>query len=207
MRNGEIAPPRAEEFDPFEQEELPATIARGRAGVDAAKTGIQPTNTTPSSPTEAPSSGPGLSLDHLRARWHVLVEELKRARPATTAALLAEAQPVSCDGQTVVIGFRYSTLRDKWDRGDHKQRIGAALKSVFGQSLLVRSEVLGDRSAGNGGSTPEPSPPAPEARPSRSPSAKTSVPPSSAPEVLEGDPLVHEVLAVFEGQIVEPDPR
>src|SRR5437667_361139 len=73
----------------------------------------------------AQPAGPGHSWDQLRARWKVLGEELKRARPATTAALLAEAQPVSCDGQTVVIGFRYSTLRDKWDRGDHKQRLGA----------------------------------------------------------------------------------
>jgi DNA polymerase-3 subunit gamma/tau len=205
--NGETAQPNAEEFDPFEQEELPPTVARGRAGIGAAQASIQPTSTPQSSLTEAQTSGPGLSLDQLRARWQVLVEELKRARPATTAALLAEAQPVSCDGQTVVIGFRYSTLRDKWDRGDHKQRLGAALKSVFGQSLPVRSEVLGDRPSGNGGPASEPSPSAAEARPARSPAAKTSARPSSAPEVLEGDPLVHEVLAVFEGQIVEPDPR
>jgi hypothetical protein len=153
----------------------------------------------------------------------VVVEELKRARAVTTSALLAEAQPLRCEGDTLVIGFRYSVLRDKWERGENRQRLTAALQSVLGQPMVVRSEALAEEPAADrlpGGERPAGGARGPR---SRSTGAETASgveqvaaadPFSAEPTlpvarsgngagVLEGEALLHEVIATFDGQIVE----
>jgi DNA polymerase-3 subunit gamma/tau len=213
---------RPAEFDPFGQEELPQEVVGGPAAASARER--DPARLARS----APDAGAGEVTNEFEAisrRWNVVVEELKRARAVTTAALLAEAEPVRCEGDTLVIGFRYSVLRDKWERGDNRQRLAAALQSVFGQKLLVRSEVLGEPASGG---TPAAGPPTAGdggASVGRNKAAETTavgetaaptssregarerpVPagrPANGSGMLEGEPLLHEVIATFEGQIVE----
>src|SRR5207248_1890202 len=138
------APPEEEpEFDPFEHEELPPAPKRGGSRPP-------PSVAEPRSPqAAAPASGNGLSeasgpasdgqisLARVRERWNVVVQELKRSRAPQTAALLDDAQPQRCEAGVVVIGFRYDTHREMWDRGDHKQRLATALQAVLGQPLQV----------------------------------------------------------------------
>ena len=202
--NGEVSEP--EEFDPFEQEELPPALT---------------TPKTPDGPSPLGTSEPGASggqIGPIQARWNVVLEELKRARAATTAALLAEAEPIRCDAGTLVIGFRHAILREKWERGDDRQRLAAALKAVFQQSLQVRSEVLTDTPSGSGptgvkrpahgGSASAPATPASKAdsvRPAANGGPAAPPPGGNGADSLEGQPLLHEVIATFEGQIVDPE--
>jgi hypothetical protein len=205
------------EYDPFEHEELPLSSPRANAAGSPARADESMVARPAATGSTVSPARAELTLEQLQRRWHVVIEELKRAKPPTTAALLGEAQPVGCDGQTVVIGFRHSILRDKWDRGDHKQRLNAALQSVFGAALPVRTTVLGDTPAagssgdgrGNGTAADTNGPkPAASARPALAgPEAREAAPASGGPDMLQGDALLHETLAVFDGQIVEPDSR
>lgn len=216
-----MEPREPAEFDPFEQEELPAAIADRVA--PASDRGPDDGGAAASSPV-APSGEVTAEFEAISRRWNVVVEELKRTRAVTTAALLAEAEPVRLEGDALVIGFRYSVLRDKWERGENRQRLAAALQGVFGQKLIVRSEVLGESSAtgnadaapreGGSGGTPARSPNAgmTAGRGAADPAASNgeataaSSPARGAANgsgALEGERLLHEVIATFEGQIVE----
>jgi hypothetical protein len=146
-------------------------------------------------------------------RWNVVIQELNRkgARPA--AALLKEAQPLRIDYGELVIGFRYDTHRDLLERGENKQRLAAALLAVFGQPLRVRSELIGGQTTGDdarGSGTAADSSGSVESRqpvvddrpmPSHRPAGDNLRPP--APDTLEGEALLHEVVALFEGRIVD----
>jgi hypothetical protein len=160
-----------------------------------------------------PMSDGQITLVRVKERWNVVVQELKRSRAAQTAALLEDAQPQGCEAGVVVIGFRYDTHREMFrDRGDHTQRLAAALQAVLGQPLQIRTEMIAADAAEVSGPPPPrsratltaergtPKPAAPEGPP-----AATAG--SSAPDVLEGEPLVREVIAVFDGKIVEGDER
>jgi hypothetical protein len=207
-------------FDPFEQEELPEVVT-GEAAVSEGGAGV--TSATPDASKRAGEGDGAADLAAIRQRWKVVVEELKRARAITTSALLAEAEPVRCEGDTLVIGFRYSIHRDKWDRGENRQHLIAALQSIFGRKMAVRSEVLEDRQAGTGpsggahgagrgrgggtGSTGEKV--AAGGERAGVPEPGTAVPSRSTARgangsgALEGEALLHEVIAAFDGQIVE----
>jgi DNA polymerase III subunit gamma/tau len=209
------------DFDPFENEELLEPVAGRQSSVSDAGNGAEQLASV--GPPSAGDCDGVADLAAIRRRWNVVVEELKRARPMTTSALLAEAEPLRCEGDTLVIGFRYSVLRDKWERGDNRQRLAAALQSVYGQTLVVRSEVLGDEPAGGGKSggvqaaergrgtgarSVAREATAGSERAGASAPGSAEAPPSAARSgnrsgSLEGEALLHEVIAAFDGQIVE----
>jgi hypothetical protein len=83
----------------------------------------------------------------IRERWNEVIDELKRGRCMTTAALLGEAIPLRVVGNTLVIGFRFSILRDKWEKTDHAQRLTAALESVFERSYETQCELVEEASS------------------------------------------------------------
>lgn len=208
--------PEEEQFDPFEHEELPASTGMGPTpGARGSRAGPPAPAAVPghdAGGAQVPSNervgSPG--LENVRGRWNVVIEELKRARAVTTAALLIEAEPLRSDGGALVIGFRYSTLREKWERGDHRQRLAAALQSVFSQPFPVRSEVLeepaADASRPPAGSDRAPQPSVSVTKAVSGTGQPAAPAPSGAPDTLEGEPLLHEVIALFEGQIIEQDP-
>ena len=193
------------DLDPFEHEELPALRGRRRSA-DA-----RPAADDPSPTSHSPLPTSGIGLDQVRQRWNVVTEELKRRRSHQAHALLAEAQPLRCDGSVLVLGFRYSGHRDLWERGDNKGRLAAALEAVLGQPLQVRSEILGEAGAPEGaGPGPGPAETEPatrrpsSSRPAASRPPTTAGAPSTAADALEGEALLHEVISRFEGQIVDP---
>jgi DNA polymerase-3 subunit gamma/tau len=214
------APPEEEpEFDPFEHEELPPALKSG--GSRLPPPAAEPRRSEAPAPaagngqSEAPGPSPDgqISLARVRERWNVVVEELKRARAKKTSALLDEAQPQRCEGGVVVIGFRYDTHRVMWEREDHKQRLATALQAVLGQPFQVRTELIVEADDAE-----ESGPPPPRSRSTTAAERATpkpavrETPPvaaagPSSPDMLEGEPLVREVIAVFDGKIVEGDER
>jgi DNA polymerase-3 subunit gamma/tau len=202
-----------EEYDPFAQEELPPSAARPRVPA-AAEAPALPSQPVTARPVQAQDDD--TALGKIRERWNVVIEELKRLRSATTAGLLEAARPVRCEQDLLVVGFQYPVHRDLWDRGDHKQRLSAALQNVFGQTLRVRGEIVsedpksegaaGIRAAAGEGSARRASTHSSEALPA---TALQPVPETNggpvAPEVLEGEALLHNVIAIFDGKIVDQD--
>jgi DNA polymerase-3 subunit gamma/tau len=210
--SGEAGGPRANgadeaeaAFDPFEHEELPSTTRRPPPQAAPSRA------STPASPSSASASSRAAGLDQaqLEARWNVVIEELRRARAVTTATLLAEGRLLRADSEGLVIGFRSATLRDAWERGNHKKQLSTALHAVFGSSLPVRTDLVKEGS---------PAPPDPEASrsgTSRRPPAAPAISPAAAPRaggeaaptpgMLEGEALLHETIALFDGRIVETE--
>jgi hypothetical protein len=204
------------EFDPFEHEELPPALQRGTSQPAPAFTGPRAAEAAPTAAgpgrAETTRSAPDgqAGLARVRERWNVVVEELRRTRAKRAAALLDEAQLQRCEGGVVVIGFRYDAQRELWDGQGDSQRLAAALQAVLGQPFQVRTEKIVEAdeaeergstpSQGRGAAPPDrPSPPARE--------APAAVAGQSAPDILEGEPLVREVIALFDGKIVEGDER
>jgi hypothetical protein len=149
----------------------------------------------------------------VRERWNVIVQELNRRGAKSAAALLSGAQPLRCDDGVLVIGFQYGTHRDLLERGENKQRLAAALVAVFGQPLRVRSELIGDQTAGDNGrgtgtvagssGSADNRAPAADDPPSLAPRPAADNPRPTASDTLEGEALLHEVVSLFDGRIVD----
>jgi hypothetical protein len=113
-----------------------------------------------------------------------------------------------------VLGFSKEILRDLWERGDHKQRLATALLAVFGQALQVRTEVIANQPGGASGAGTGPTEGGPRSvekqqpvRDERPEPAAISLPADrtrpAASDSMEGEALLHEVISLFEGQIVD----
>lgn len=215
------APPADPPPAPETESEKPRFAGGGATVSQPAKAGFASTDRgfNPGEPDGLPpppnSQGPqpDLGFDQVCERWNVVVQELKRKGAKPAAALLNEAQPLRCDHGVLVIGFRYDTHRDLWERGENKQRLAAALAAVFGRPLQVRSEFIGGQTAGDDGrgsgaaagssGSVENRQPAADNGPLPSPRPAADYPRPAASDTLEGEALLHEVVALFEGRIVD----
>jgi DNA polymerase III gamma/tau subunit len=178
----------------------------------------------PSRPVPPLPSQPSPGLAAIQGRWSVVTEELKRRKAVNTNALLADARPVRLEGETLVVGFRYSPLLERFQqKKENQQHLEAALHAVFGARYEVRAEVLPEGSEGAPSrdvtaerftpSTREPigaatgeSDPAGEMLPRAAtarPPARDAPTPAVEGEAPAGDRLIHEVIAIFNGKIVE----
>jgi DNA polymerase-3 subunit gamma/tau len=201
--------PTPGDFDPFEHEEIPESVLKqGRKQTDKRSPEKQPEAAAFDNDNGELVSAPDLQppttsigLAQVRERWNVVIEELKRKRAIPLAALLAEAQPRRCDGQVLVIGFRYEGHRELWERGDNKQRLGAALQAVLGHALQVRSEMMSEAPLKHAPAVETPPPLSSDPDPPKPAAAPNA--PSGPPDALHGETLLHEVIAFFDGQIVE----
>jgi hypothetical protein len=121
----------------------------------------------------------------------------------TAAALLSQASPVRLDGDTLVIRFAFSTHVDVFERSDHRPPLEAALLSVFGARYRVQPEVgkLEDASTSGNGPTFTRTAPARPVEPGR----PVPEPPADAAsdETAPADRLVHDVIAIFNGKILD----
>jgi hypothetical protein len=221
QRPGGGAPLRETEagYDPFMEETLPPEEPAAPASVaaDAGSDGRGTSTDEPPAPaarSAATGSQPGLAA--IQARWTVVVEELKRRRAAMAAALLEQAAPERLDGDTLVIRFKFSTHCEMFQQKDNRQQLEAALQSVFGARYRVQPETekpeagdakRGAASGGKGGmfartSPARPSesgPPLPEPPPAVEEAAGLPAEPGAA------DRLVHEVIAIFNGKIIDEE--
>ena len=89
-----------------------------------------------------PSSEAG--LEHLRLELHHdrLVADGLILRQVRQDAPVRLWYRLRCDGSALVVDFRYSILRDKWERDDNKQRLTTALQAVLGHAFSIRSQVV-----------------------------------------------------------------
>src|SRR5207247_314577 len=103
-----------------------------------------------------------------------------------------------------------------------KQRLTAALRAVFGHALSIRSEVMDEQTGGGADVGPASIAPATTSAPAaqspanmtgeatptmgdeKSPKRARVGRSANGSDALEGEPLLHEVIATFEGEIVEP---
>jgi DNA polymerase-3 subunit gamma/tau len=185
--------------------------------------------TAPPPPLE-PTGDP--DLDVLRGKWRLICEELKRMRKMTIHAVLSGTVPDRMEQDTVVVRFPSHTMAQMFgDRmKEFGPPLVEAIARTTGQKVRVRAES-GDaprsqpRTPPPGQASllePPPASPPPASPPPVSPPA-ASPPPApatdaaptgggrppapgpSAPGVgtLGGNELVHNVLDVFEGSIVE----
>jgi hypothetical protein len=152
----------------------------------------------------------GAALSAIQLRWTVVVEELKRRRAMKTSALISDARAVRLVGETLTVRFRYETHVEMFQRGDSRQQLEAALQSVVGGRYRVVAEhgVLDEGASPPGGGSSPPSGEAPVPR-RDGPSGGSGVPfarSSTTPEGEEdggADRLIHEVIAIFNGKIIE----
>ncbi len=103
---------------------------------------------TPSaSPTPAltppVASGEGLTLNLVQSRWRDLTEQVK-GQNRNLGALLNSAKPLATEGKTLVLGFDFPLLKDKFDSNANAVDIvAAALHSLFNYECRVRVVITG----------------------------------------------------------------
>jgi DNA polymerase III subunit gamma/tau len=161
---------------------------------------------TPTAPS-APSEAPAVDLATLQRRWVVVVEELKRRRQATASALANEAQPVRVESGTLMLGFQYQTLVDviMQQRPEDRKRLEDAIGDIFKVRLRVVAAVNGGSGGQDTGANSAP----PVAPPPQRPAGAQRQPPTDAqePTLPDNSSLVHEVIEIFDGRIIDDEPR
>jgi hypothetical protein len=198
-----VAGPQEEEpalADPFAIDEAAEAAPPPETEEPRAATPVAPSPPRPLAPS---SDAPGLAA--IQGRWSVVVEELKRRKAVNTNALLADAKPVRLDGETLVVGFRYSPLMERFQqKKENQQHLEAALQAVFGAPYRIHAELLRDEGdgSGEGGGAPrgEMLPRAASTPPS---TAARATPSAAEGETPSADRLIHEVIAIFNGKILE----
>jgi hypothetical protein len=152
-------------------------------------------------PRAEPDGAPvSVDLETLQRRWNVLVEELKR-RPQgrSTSALVAEAQPVRLEGSTLVLGFQYETHVHLLERPEDRKRLEDTVADLFGTRLRVVGEVLGEAPV----AAPVAAPPA---LPRSAPSARRPEGNGDGAAPVDNSRLIHEVIEIFDGKIIDDEP-
>lgn len=88
-------------------------------------------------PTEKKNAGQ-LNLDIIQARWHEVMDEVKK-RKKSTQAFLMEGKPAELRGNALSMVFREgcSFHKDKVNQAENRQTIEEVLKLIFGSSLIL----------------------------------------------------------------------
>ena len=81
-----------------------------------------------------------LSLDIILARWHEVMDEVKK-RKKSTQAFLMEGKPAELRGNTINMVFREgcSFHKDKVNQAENRQTVEEVLKLVFGSALILQN--------------------------------------------------------------------
>lgn len=176
----------------------------------------QPTAPEPA-PVAPPAGELSAQLGLLRSKWRIISEELKRERKMTIHAALTDTVPDRFEADTLVIAFPNKTMAEMFsNRGKaFSDPLIAAIQRITGVQCRVRAEVGGKPFAGAATRKPEPSPapapPRPTAPAASNGAAGKPDPPRPSPPPAGssgpgGSELIHNVLEVFDGQIVN-DPE
>lgn len=87
--------------------------------------------------------GDGFSLALVQGRWRELTE-LVKGQNRNLGALLNSAKPLATEGNTLVLGFDFPLLKDKFDSNANGVDIVAgALRSLFGEECRARVVITG----------------------------------------------------------------
>ncbi len=181
----------------------------------------------PATSSTAPhTGGSSLNIEAVRSKWRLIGEELKRQRQMTISAALADTMPARFEHDELVIQFPSTTMAVMFTNRGKKfsDPLVEAILRITGIQCRVRAEA--DGKSDKGGSPTATKRPA-AGSPVRSPShsrtsspapaeAAASPPPVAAPAPPRqtslpsmpsprGNELIHDVIEVFEGQIIDPD--
>ena len=93
-------------------------------------------------PAPTPADKPAaLSLDNVMAQWRNL-PGLVRQRDRNLSSLLAMIKPLGVDGKTIILGFDFPVLKEKFDaQADAPRIVAEALQQLLGSPCLVRSVI------------------------------------------------------------------
>ena len=103
---------------------------------------IAPPVATPTALPVAPT-GDGFNLPLVQGRWRELTE-LVKAQNRNLGALLNSAKPLATEGKTLVLGFDFPLLKDKFDgNANGVDIVAGALRSLFGEECRARVVITG----------------------------------------------------------------
>jgi len=201
------APPETPSFDP------PAPPRTAGPRPTPAAPAAAPPPVAPVTPAAAGDGGAAPDLELLRRKWRVVREELARSKKVHIQAYLADTEPSRFERDVLVLRFPSATMAEGFEaRGKaFVEPLAAAIQRVTGITCArIRGEVGQPGAPAAKGvarpseaapesdapAPPRPAPPAASAGPARPPAP-------SAPVGASGSELVHNVLEVFEGRIVD----
>ncbi|MBI3911931.1 MAG: hypothetical protein HY320_13495, partial [Armatimonadetes bacterium] len=135
-----------------------------------------------------------LEVERVRGQWSVIRQELNRRRQKSLAGLIADAVPVGLAEGVLHVQFPSATLAEMFQvkGAEHEQPLSEVIYALCG--IRCRIQALAP------GAGPPPARPASPATPKPAPDAKPAAPPPTAPTA--GRELVHDVVDLFDGQIV-----
>jgi DNA polymerase-3 subunit gamma/tau len=136
----------------------------------------------------APGDG-SLTPETLRSRWSELLDAL-RPRNLSLEALMRSCEPVSVEGDVIVLGFSHNFHRSKVEEDQNKQTVEEVLSGLMGQRCRVRcvlaqqERVAGTSQRSTSGSVGGEAPPAAE-------------------QIIAEDPVVRAAVEDLGAQIVQ----
>ncbi|MDX1614134.1 MAG: DNA polymerase III subunit gamma/tau [Candidatus Promineifilaceae bacterium] len=88
-----------------------------------------------------PLAAPAVKLQAVKDVWSRLRDSVAE-RDRNLPALLASCKPLGAEGHTVILGFDYPILKDKFERWPQaRDMVGDALSRLLGQKCLVRTVI------------------------------------------------------------------
>jgi len=140
---------------PVAQTTAPPPIFTPPAVSTPAKEKVAPTK-VPSPPPGVPASvTEGFTIPMVQGRWRELAE-LAKGQNRNLGALLNSAKPLATEGKTLVLGFDFPILKEKFDGVPNALDIVAdALRSLFGNDYRVRVVITGQYSPPSTPPTPK----------------------------------------------------
>jgi DNA polymerase-3 subunit gamma/tau len=141
-------PPRAEKVHPQDSDSAPAAAADGYPPVNGKPPAPAPANPPPPADDPAPASAPITipdgppELATVTACWPAVVDVVRQDNQLL-GALLADARPVSLNGDDVTLAFPASKAfsKRKAEQDDYRRVTADALRTVLGTSLALRYEL------------------------------------------------------------------
>jgi DNA polymerase-3 subunit gamma/tau len=98
----------------------------------------KPANTAPASAETAPAAVDDI-IAQLQQQWMQIMKEAPDGLSKTpTAALLRSARPVSVDGDTIVVSFKYAYHKEKMDSIENQKTADKIVSNYLGRSCRVR---------------------------------------------------------------------
>ncbi|MCI0396339.1 MAG: hypothetical protein L0322_15555, partial [Chloroflexi bacterium] len=142
---GQILPPTPEESAPAEKAAKLAVAEPVVAEPVVAKTAVDELATDGSAtPTSQPAAQPAvLSLEIVTTNWPEMRERLQQ-KDRNLPALLASCKPLATEGQTLILGFDYPLLKEKFDKkAGAREKVADVLSGLLGVPCAVRTVITG----------------------------------------------------------------
>jgi DNA polymerase-3 subunit gamma/tau len=195
---------------------VPTSPAAPRATTPAPVTPPAPVQQLAETPPNASAEDftpPAVAAGSIEELWKALLESVGRASPFTRSYLI-EAQPVSFERGTLVIGFdpEFSDYLGLVDNPRNHALLQTKLAELGRPNSHIKF-IKQNREASQTPAAPSPAKPAPAApvppapkaaaTPVPAPKAEKSAPVAFNKDEFKNDPLIKKALEVFKGQILE----